>query len=292
MFLAGDIGGTKTLMGLYECEDKKLNEIITKRYSSQAFSSLEEIIDLFLKENNVKVDKACFGVPGPVVNGSVKSTNLPWTMDEKVIAEKLSITKVKLVNDLVAMSSAVPYFSESDLITLYEGKEGTRTDVFVVLAPGTGLGQATIIKFDDKFHVLPSEAGHVDFAPLDDIQIELLKYLRKKFGRVSIERVASGEGIVNIFNYLVDTGYEKVSEKIIEKMSNEDHAAVISEAAINKSDKLCEKALDIFTQVLGSHAGNLVLTTIATGGVYLGGGIPTKILPKLTDGTFVSAFLN
>jgi len=225
-----------------------------------------------------------------VVNGEAKFTNLPWLVDEKNLSEKSNIPKVKIVNDLAATAYAVPFLNADELITIKEGAKEHFSERFAVIAPGTGLGQAFMLCEGNKKIVIPSEGGHSDFASSNKLETELLLYLKKKYDHVSYERIISGSGIPNIFDFLVEDQNMKPTEETTERMKTEDRARVISDMALKQKDKVCEKTMNIFVSVLGAHAGNIVLTTMATGGVYLGGGIPFKILPKLTDGIFVKSF--
>jgi glucokinase len=292
MILAGDTGGTKTRLALYEEQQGKLMRRQTETFASGDFSSLEEIIRTFLSKNHITVKKACFGVPGPVVAGRAESTNLLWVTDEAHIARTLGINSVKLVNDLVATTSAIPFFAAEDLLILHQGMPTGRETTFGVLAPGTGLGQAFLYKQGNQFLPLPSEGGHADFAPNTEIEIALLKYLRNKFGRVSYERVLSGPGLINIYNFLKDTGVVAEPPEMKKRMAEENPAAVISAAGQSGEFAICVQALDIFAAILGAQAGNLALTMLTTGGVYLGGGIPPKIVQKLIDGIVVKAYLS
>lgn len=292
MILAGDVGGTKTLLALFEVRDNKLVEQKNKKYASNDYDSLEIILTDFIKDGNYKIESAAFGIPGPVIDGKAKATNLKWSLDAKKIYSQFSISKVALLNDLAATAFAVPYLNKTEIIEIKKGSENILSERFAVIAPGTGLGEAFLICEDNKKIVLASEGGHSDFAPTNEIEAELFKYLSKKFGRVSYERIISGNGLPNIFNFLVDNKYGNPKHETLERMKTEDRAIVISEIALNKRDKVCEDALEIFVSVLGAHAGNCVLTNLTTGGVYLGGGIPFKILPMLKTKIFLNSFLN
>jgi len=195
------------------------------------------------------------------------------------------------VNDLVATAYEIPFLKKDEVFTIKEGNELKEPERVVVLAPGTGLGQAFLVYEGRQRVVIPSEGGHSDFAPTDEFEILLFRYLLKKFGRVSYERIISGSGIPNIFDFLIETNFGEPKKETLERMKTEDIAAVISEMAIHKKDKVCEKTLDVFVSVLGAHAGNMAITFLANGGVYLAGGIPRKILLKLKDGTFVNSFI-
>lgn len=292
MILAGDVGGTKTLLALRSEVNGKIVEHEFEKFVSKDFESLEEMVVGFIKDCNAKIHRACIGVPGPVINGKSRSTNLPWFIEEKVFSQKLNIHKFKLTNDLVATAYVIPHFTNKDVLTIYKGNGKYKSDTYIIIAPGTGLGQSILHYKNRNYKVLPSEGGHVDFAPRTEMEIELLKYLKGKYRNVSYERIVSGQGLVDIFNFLKDTGYDKIEKDILRKFESEDPAAVISKAALSKKCKVCVKALDIFVSVLGAQAGNMVLNLVATEGVYLGGGIPPKIKDKLIDGTFIKSFLD
>lgn len=293
MILAGDIGATKTRFALYDFENEKLIRREVKHYLSREFDTLKGVIGKFLSETKADVNKACIGVPGPIIKGEAKATNLLWQIKEETIAETLQIEKVKLVNDLVATTTSILFLSEEQLYVLYEGKGSASSEqVKAVLAPGTGLGQAFLTWKSGQFQVHPSEGGHTDFAPTNDMEIELFKFLRSKFERVSYERVVCGPGLVNIYSFLKHIRYAPEPEELRRRLENEDAAAVISETGQTGEYKLCEKALDMFASILGAQAGNLVIALLARGGVYFGGGIPPKLIKKLSDGTTVKSYLN
>ncbi len=292
MILAGDAGATKTELALFSNKNDKLEKIISQKFSSSDFSSLDDIVRAFLKDKNHKIDSACIGVPGPVFGGKAKSTNLDWLLDEKILSSKLNLKFFKLANDLEAMAESVASLDKGKLTTIYKGAGSPKEGNKVLIAPGTGLGQAAIVCKDGKNIIVSSEGGHTDFAPQSDIEIELLIYLKKKLGHVSYERVASGEGILNIFEFLYDTGFSIVDERILMRIKNEDAAAVISDEGLTKNCKLCEKAIAIFASVSGAQAGNMVLNYNATGGVYLGGGIPLKIPQVFKSKIFKASYLN
>lgn len=292
IILAVDVGGTKTLLALYECSGKLLVELKLKRYSSKDYQNLETIIKDFLNSQQITPSSAAFGIPGPVENGVAKSTNLPWIIDEKLLAEKLSLPIVKIVNDLAATAYEIPFLNDDEKILVKEIAVDKRSERFVVVAPGTGLGQAFLVCEGDKKIVLASEGGHTDFAPTNELEMELYIYLSKKYNRVSYERVISGMGLINVFDFLVDTNFARPEAETLERMFAEDKAAVITDQALKNKDKVCEKTIDIFVEVLGAHCGNLAITLLATGGVYLAGGIPHKILPKLQTKIFAESFNN
>lgn len=293
MILSGDAGATKTELALYEKKQNELKLITSDKFPSSEFSNPEVMIRKFLAGRNEVIDSACIGIPGPVDNGKVKSTNLPWQLCEKELSEKLNIPLFKLANDLECLATAVNFLSEKDLVKISSDKtEITGMQNKVILAPGTGLGQAALILTDSGYKVVATEGGHADFAPADETEAKLLQYLRKKFGHVSYERIASGSGILNIFEFLKSEKKYTVSIELNHKLQAGDPAAIISEEGISGRSGICEKTMDIFSSVLGAQAGNMVLNYKATGGVYLGGGIPFKIINKLMDGIFMKSFLN
>lgn len=293
MILVGDIGGTKTRMALYERKDKKLVRKEVETFASSDFTGLEEILRSFLNKRNIELRRACFGVPGPIVNGEAQATNLPWRVTEQTAEQILNIKRVKLVNDLVATASAIPYLSPEELQVLYKGKSSENSHApRVILAPGTGLGQAFLVWHSGKYRAYPAEGGHIDFAPTNDLEIELFRYLKTKYPRVSYERILCGPGLKNIYDFLKHINYASEPDQLKERMQKEDPAAVISTTGQSGEFEICKKALDLFISMLGVLAGNLVFSYLATGGIYLGGGIPPKILNKLSDGTFVDIYLN
>lgn len=292
MILTGDSGGTKTELALFEKENDSFKKIISENFLNKEFTSLEQIINIFLKDKTGKIESACIGIAGTVIDGKATSTNLKWELDEKILSYSLKIKNFKLANDLEVIATAVDALEEKDVINIFNGNGIKMENNKAVLAPGTGLGVAALIFSDGKYNVVATEGGHSDFAPSDEIEIRLLEYLNKKFDHVSWERVASGLGLLNVFNFLKDENYFEASDELLKRITNEDGAAVISDEALKKKSAICEKALDIFASALGAQAGNLVLNYKAIGGVYLGGGIPMKIIDKLQDGTFVKSYLN
>lgn len=292
MILAADIGATKTELCVYEVKSKKPQKVFGEIYPSRKFSTPESLLKDFLKKLKYKITAACIGIPGPVIDGKGKATNISWKFDERKLSEFLNIKKFKLVNDLEALAAAVTKPDRKELIEIYRGKRTGRNENKVVLAPGTGLGQAALIWNGEKYLIVPTEGGHADFAPKSNLEAELLDYLRKEFGHVSYERVASGEGIVNIFEFLTENNYGKGTGKLLKRFIGEDKASVISDEALNKRNKLCNMTLDIFMSALGSQAGNMVLNFKATGGVFLGGGIPLKLRKKFSEAIFINSYLN
>jgi glucokinase len=289
MILAGDIGGTKTSLALASTRDGQVHQIERVRhFPSQQYDSLEAIVSAYLAEVREPVEGACFGVAGPVLGGEATITNLPWRLSEASLRAHLHGAPVRLINDLTALAYAVPALQPHDLAEIQPG-QAEPGGAIALLAPGTGLGQGYLCWDGHRYRPGASEGGHTDFAPADDLQTRLLEHLRAAYGHVSWERVLSGPGLHNIYRFLCQAGGEQPAH-IAERLAAEDPSAVISSLALAKADPCCEQALDVFVAIMGAQAGNLALTFMATGGVYLGGGIPPKILPKLQDGTFVRAF--
>ncbi|MBC7263507.1 MAG: glucokinase [Chloroflexi bacterium] len=294
MILAGDVGATKTHLALYKSEGGQLVQVALRTFESQRHPSLAAVVRAFLAQERVIIQGACFGVAGPVVGGESSITNLSWALNERGLERDCGIAKVKLLNDLEATANAVPILQPKDLFVLNQGirQEGGN---MAVIAPGTGLGEAILFWDGERYRPSASEGGHTDFGPANEMQIRLLEYLRERkgFDHVSYERVASGLGLMNIYNFLKDSGYAEEPQWLAERLAaSKDPNAVISRAALAKECELCVMTLHIMVEILGAEAGNLALKALATGGVYVGGGIPPKILDKLSDGTFMNAFVN
>lgn len=289
MILAGDVGGTKVHLALYDFIDGRLKHSRDERYPAREYSGLQEIVKEFLGSD--KVSAACFGVPGPVRDGRLRLTNLPWTLDSRELAMGLDISHVFLINDLEANGYGIAELSPDQIHTLSEG-DASQIGNRALIAAGTGLGEG-ILAWNGHIHTpYPSEGGHVDYAPRNEDEIELLRFLQRKYnGRVSFERVVSGMGMTNIYEFLREVkGLEEpawLAEKIAEA---QDPNSVITEAGLTAKSEICEKALDMFVSVYGAEAGNLALKVLSVGGLYVGGGIAPRILEKLKDGTFMKAF--
>jgi glucokinase len=307
MILAGDVGGTKTRLAFCRLENGRIIRQQTDTFVSREYSCLEEIVQNFINKYDVSVTKSCFGVPGPVVNGEAKATKLPWHFKEEQISNDLNIPTVKLVNDLVATAAAVPHLMPEDLYVLHEGKPFDSTedgqlqnrnsgpekgeDVIGVLAPGTGLGQAYVYSNAGQRYIMASEGGHVDFAPTNEVEVKLFQYMQSKYGHVSYDRILSGPGLNSIYTFLKETGFAPEPPELGKRLHGEDPGKVITTTGITGEYELCAEALNIFASLLGAQAGNMVLNLIATGGVYLGGGIPAFIYKKLADGIAVNSYL-
>ncbi|HWQ69018.1 MAG TPA: glucokinase [Patescibacteria group bacterium] len=289
MILAGDIGGTKTVIGLFEEAGNRLHAIREETFPSQNYSTLEEILNQFLGPGSrPPLRIACFGVAGPVIDGKSKVTHLPWMLDEHRLAEVLDIPQVRLLNDLEATAYGMLHLDPTHLCVLQPGL--TRKGNIAVIAAGTGLGEAILYWDGTRYHAIATEGGHADFAPRSDLEVELLRYLQREYGHVSYERVLSGPGLFNIYRFLRDSGVAEEPEWLRTRLAEDDAGAVISEMGLTGDEPLCTKALNLFVSIYGTEAGNLALKAFAIGGVYIGGGIAPKILPKLQEGTFTRAF--
>lgn len=290
MILAGDIGGTKTVLGLFEEAGGTLQAAREETFPSRSHGALEEILDRFLGSGSrPAIRAACFGVAGPVVDGRSRTTNLPWELDEVALARRVGAPRAKLLNDLEAAAYGMLFLAPGDLRTLHPGA-GQRRGNIAVIAAGTGLGEAMLHWDGDRYHPIASEGGHADFAPRTDLEVELLGYLRREFGHVSYERLLSGPGLFNIYRFLRDSGYAEEPAWLREELASGDPSATITRLALADRHLLCTGSLDLFAAIYGAEAGNLALRCLAVGGVYVGGGIAPKILPKLQNGTFVRAF--
>ncbi len=290
MILAGDIGGTNTRLAFFDVLDGHFSLISASVFPSREYAGLDEIVAKFVDTTNVHPDRACFGVAGPVRNGRVEASNLPWVIESKRLADELKIRKAVLINDLEANAWGIPALDPKDVVALNQVK-GNPVGNQAVIAAGTGLGEAGMYWDGVQHHVFACEGGHGDFAPRNELEMDLLRYLRARFGHVSYERIVSGPGLVNVFHFLRDTGRGAEPKWLADEMLQSDPAAAISRAAINGKCPLCEQALDLFVSIYGAEAGNLALKIMSTGGVYLGGGIAPKIVPKLSGPLFMQAFV-
>ncbi len=288
--LAGDVGGTKTRFGLFLIDGSGSRLLLSQTYLSKDFDELESVMEDFLPAGE-RLSAAAFGVAGPVVAGEVKATNLPWKVSERALKKYLSLGAVSLMNDLVANARGIEVLRPGDFLTLNRGRriEGNRA----LLSAGTGLGSAVLF-WDGARHVpSPSEGGHADFGPRDRLEIGLLHFLLEQYGHVSYERVLSGAGLFSAYRFLRGSGaYGKEPAWLTQRLKLEDPAAAITEAARLGKSKLCEATLELFVSIYGAAAGNLALQVMATGGVFLGGGMAPKLNWKLREGAFMRAFTN
>ncbi len=292
MILAGDIGGTKTVLGLFEESGGALTLVRDGTFPSRDYGSLEEILSQLLKdERELALRAGCFGVAGAVIDGKARTTNLPWQLDEEALAVAIRAPRVKLLNDLEAAAYGTLHLKPEEISPLQQGVRSKHRGNVAVIAAGTGLGEAMLFWDGARHHPIASEGGHADFAPRTDQEIELLRYLRAKFdGHVSYERVLSGPGFYNVYSFLRDRGHAPEPAWLKERLMGGDPSAAITQLALAGEDPLCMATLDLFAAIYGAEAGNLALKCVAVGGVYVGGGIAPKILQKLQDGTFLRAF--
>ncbi|CAG7855800.1 glucokinase [biofilm metagenome] len=292
MILAGDIGGTKTVLALYS---KKSDGLLCcereETFVSGDFAEFNDILALFFTQKNT-VQSACFGVAGPVVNQRCHTTNLPWILDAEALKKKLVIDKVRLLNDLEAMALGMLHLPETDLIELNPKAQARRAGNKAVIAAGTGLGEAILYQEGTHYHPIATEGGHCDFAPQNNLQDKLLIYLRNIFpDHVSWERILSGDGFSHLYDFLLSQDIAPACPEVPPLTSDGvDRNAVISKLGLAGTDPLCGQALQLFVELYGAEAGNLALKALATGGVFVGGGIAPKILPAMQDGRFINAF--
>ncbi|HEY6767229.1 MAG TPA: glucokinase [Candidatus Sulfotelmatobacter sp.] len=292
MILAGDIGATRTRLAAFETEGNRLQCVVETTYKSQERDGLPNILAEFVKTEGIPVHSACLGVAGPVRAGRSKISNLPWTIDALEVSKQLKLTTVGLLNDLEAYAYGIDALESKDFVTLSEGieeAEGNRA----VISARTGLGVAGLYWDGFRHHPFACEGGHADFAPRNDIETELLAYLQKKYGRISCERILSGPGIKNIYEFLCDTNKADEPEWLREEMkAAPDQPALISRLALEGKSEICDQALSIFVGVFGAMTGNCALNYMTTGGIFIGGIIAAKIVSRMQDPLFMESFLD
>ena len=291
MILAGDIGGTNARLAYFQPQNGHLKLVSERVFPSREHRELGEIVSQFLDDSGERPEVACFGIAGPVRNGRVETSNLPWVIEQSRLAKQIHLPATMLINDLEASAWGIGGLETTDLVSLNH-PTGPAVGNQAVIAPGTGLGEAGLFWDGTRHHVFACEGGHTDFGPTDELQIELLRFLKARFGRVSYERILSGPGLVNVYEFLRDTGYAKESAEFAAILKNSDPAAAISRAALDGTHRLAEKALEIWITVYGAEASNLALKTMATGGIFLAGGISPKVIAKLAGSVFMQAFLD
>lgn len=317
MILAGDVGGTKVHLALFDWKDQRVDPQVERTYASSDYESFDDLLKDFLSppereqddvlpepasedhatdpsgdtpsQGQTAFEAACIGVAGPVIDNRSRTTNLPWTIDADHIAKQLNIPFVRLLNDIEATAYGVLTLRPDELEVLNAGSPPKTPHSVALIAAGTGLGEATLFHDGAQYHPLPSEGGHTDFAPNSDLEIELLRHLRAMYLHVSYERVLSGTGLHAIYEFLRDRNRNEPTW-ISEQLKVGDPPAVIAEAGLKKQAEIAVQALDLFASIYGAEAGNLALKTMALSGVYLGGGIAPKLISKLKDGTFMRAF--
>jgi glucokinase len=289
MILAGDIGGTHARLAYFQPQNGDLRLVCERVFPSRDYTEFGDVVSEFLKDSAARPTVACFGIAGPVRNGRVEASNLPWIIEQSRLAKRMQLPATLLINDLEASAWGIGGLRPQDLTPLNSVAPSVGNQA--VIAPGTGLGEAGLFWDGSQHQVFACEGGHVDFAPQGELQIELLQSLASRYGHVSYERILSGPGLVNVYEFLQkkDSGEEPAG--FAAQLSQGDAAAIISHAALNGANRLAEAALDLWISVYGAEASNLALKTMATGGIFLGGGISPKILPRLTGPTFMRAFL-
>lgn len=292
MLIAGDVGGTTTRLALVSRENGARKFIAEQEVRSGDYDGLAPIVDAFLKANKAKVTTACFDVPGPVIDGRAHLTNLPWQLDEAALTKSLQLERVDLINDLQAVAHAVPQLLPSEMTTLNAGK-AVQHGAMAVMAPGTGLGEAFLMWNGSGYTPCPSEGGHVDFAPANHVQAGLWQFLTDRYGHASYERVCAGAGLPNVYDYLRSLDPASESPGFAAALqSAPDRTPLIMEAALAEPghNPLAAATLRVVLDVWGAEAGNLALKVMAVGGVFIGGGMPVRVLPQLQDGAFMRSF--
>ena len=289
MILAGDIGGTNARLAYFRPQNGHLNLVSERVFPSREYSELGEIVSKFLEGSSTRPEMACFGIAGPVHHGRVETSNLPWVIEQSRLAKQIHLPGTLLINDLEANAWGIGALESQDLVSLNAvvPSDGNQA----VIAPGTGLGEAGMYWNGSQHQVFACEGGHADFAPQGELQIELLRFLAARYGHVSYERILSGPGLVNVYEFLHAQGCGEEPAGFAARIEGADTAAEISCAALNGTNPLAEKALDLWISVYGAEAGNLALKTMAVGGIYLSGGISPKILSRLKGPIFMRSFL-
>ncbi len=290
LILAGDVGGTKTDLGLFKHSAGTLELVREHRYATAQFDSLEAACADFLADG-ATVNAACLGVPGPIIDGRAHATNIPWELASDSLSRTLKGAPVRLINDLTAIAYGVVHLKSAEFVVLHPAENPPQHGNVAVIAAGTGLGESALVWEGNKFYAVASEGGHSDFAPRGAEQIELLRFLTDEFGHVSYERVLSGPGLWNIYRFLRRESHAEEPAWLTAQIAAGDPSAAVSDAALAGRDPVCVHALTMFCDIYGSEAANLALKVLALGGVFLGGGIAPKILPMLTAGAFVKGFL-
>ncbi len=291
LLLAGDIGGTKTRVALFRARHGKLRLLREQRFLSKAFPGLAAILKAFLAAGKSRPAAACFGVAGPVVNGRCEGTNLPWIIQVSLLQKTFRLGPVSLINDLQATAYGIEMLPAGAFSVLQKGKPAAQAPI-AVIAAGTGLGEAALVWDGAHYRAVASEGGHADFAPRTEKETKLLRYLAKKFGHVSYERILSGPGKLDLYYFVRQLNGGKEPAWLSGELKTRDASAVVSEMALQKRSPLCVEALKLFVSIYGAEAGNVALKFLARGGIYIGGGIAPTILPLLKNGVFIESFLD
>jgi len=292
MILVGDIGATRTRLAAYQAEGTRLDCVVQKTYASQEYGGLADILPLFIRGEGIAVHSACFGVAGPVRAGRSKISNLPWTIDSRELAKQLKLNSVGLLNDLEAYAYGIDALESKDFVAISEGSEDAEGNRAVISAR-TGLGVAGLYWDGFRHHPFACEGGHADFAPTNDLQTELRAYLQKKYGRVSCERILSGPGIRNIYEFLRDTRKAEEPEWLRDQLhAAHDPSPVISQLGLEGKAAICEQTLALFVSIFGAETGNCALRYMTGGGIFIGGIIAAKLVSKMKGTTFMEAFLD
>jgi len=292
MILSGEIGATRTRLAAFETEGNSLRRVVEKLYMSQEHGGLPAIITDFIRTEGIPVQSACFGVAGPVKRGRSKISNLPWTIDAGELAKQLKLKAVGLINDLEAYAYGIDALDSTDFVTLNDGSEDEEGNRAVISAR-TGLGTAGLYWDGFRHHPFACEGGHADFAPRNSLEMELLAYLQKKYGRVSCERILSGPGIKNIYDFLRNANKLDEPQWLREQMAAApDPPALISQLALEGKAAICDQTLSLFVSIYGAETGNCALNFLSTGGIFLGGSIAAKIVPKMKEPIFMQSFLD
>ncbi|OFZ66637.1 MAG: glucokinase [Betaproteobacteria bacterium RBG_16_56_24] len=288
--LSGDIGGTKTRLAIVAVEGARLRTERERDYASRDYAVFEELLGDFLQGPDIP-DRAAFGVAGPVHGRMVQTTNLPWRIDADALQKRFGFGLCTLLNDLEATASGLPALGAEDFLTLRTGTPNASGNM-AVIAAGTGLGEAGLFWDGQRHHPFATEGGHASFSPIDDMEVALLRHLQQRHAHVSWERIVSGPGLVSLHEFLCQYRRTPIPDSLKHEMQRGDAAAAIADAAMGERDELCVEALDWFVRLYGAEAGNLALKVMSRGGVYLGGGIAPKILPRLQNGAFLNALFN
>jgi glucokinase len=292
MILAGEIGATRTRLAAFEKEGSRLHLLVERNYLSHEHNDLSEIINAFIKAEGIAVHQACFGVAGPVRRGRSKISNLPWIIDSRDLAKQLKLDSVGMINDLEAYAYGIDGLDSKDFVTLNEGSEDAEGNRAVISAR-TGLGVAGLYWDGFRHHPFACEGGHSDFAPRNALEIELLAYLQKKYGRISYERLLSGPGIKNIYDFLRDAGKADEPQWLKDQIAAANDApALISQLAQEGKSAICEQTLSIFVSIYGAETGNCALNFLSTGGIFIGGSVAAKNVSKMKEPIFMESFLD